>query len=88
MPYIKRGQRDRLDPAIRELARHVSEPGELNYAISRLALAYMSLFIRKGYTTRSMIHGVLQDVTDEWYRRAMAPYEDKKMLENGDIGYE
>jgi len=32
-----------------------------------------------------MLYGVLTDVIDEMYRRRTAPYEDKKIAQNGDI---
>ena len=35
-----------------------------------------------------IIRGVLEDVIDEFYRRRTSEYEEKKMIENGDIWYE
>jgi hypothetical protein len=32
-----------------------------------------------------MITGVLENIKQEFYRRAASSYEDKKIIENGDI---
>jgi len=34
---------------------------------------------------KSVIRAAMNDASDEWYRRKMAPYEDKKIQENGDV---
>ena len=38
-----------------------------------------------GYTTASHIRAGFDDASAEWYRRVMAPYEDIKCTENGDV---
>jgi len=38
-----------------------------------------------GYAEMSAVRGVLADVSSEFYRRKMAPYEDMKREENGDV---
>ena len=97
MPYIKKEDRSRFDSiiniAVKELKngyspscwppRQVFLKGELNYFISKII---WSLFeTNQGYEMGSSIRGVLHDVDAEFYRRKMAPYEDKKMQENGDL---
>jgi hypothetical protein len=37
------------------------------------------------YSKIAIITGVLENVKQEFYRRAAAPYEDKKILQNGDV---
>jgi hypothetical protein len=37
------------------------------------------------YVKIAMITGVLENIKQEFYRRVASPYEDKKILENGDI---
>lgn len=90
MPYIGKVARLHLDPAITELETRITSAGDLNYAITRLAV----LILQRGvtdyargpnYAQMSNIHGVLADVAAEFYRRVMAPYEDMKMKENGDV---
>jgi hypothetical protein len=56
----------------------------LNYTISRLCddfITYNSL----NYETLNKVIGVLACVQQELYRRVVAPYEDFKMQENGDV---
>jgi hypothetical protein len=37
------------------------------------------------YKNIAMATGVLENIKQELYRRIAAPYEDRKVLENGDI---
>ncbi len=86
MPYIKQEQRPDFDKILNELKP--DGPGELNYVITRLCISYAE---RKGirYGNLNEVMGVLSSVAREFYRRLVAPYEDKKMRENGDVkGYD
>lgn len=58
--------------------------GQLNYQITCKLLDYLAT---KGerYQTYCDIEGVLSHASKEMYRRKTAAYEDKKILENGDI---
>jgi hypothetical protein len=87
MPYVKREIRNRLDVTIETLAKEIrglppdETAGALNYAITRL-------FVQQ-YPTRyfqfNRLLGVLEAVKQEFYRRLVAPYEDEKKQENGDV---
>lgn len=44
-------------------------------------------FSSSGDSKTTVIKGVLNDVLDELYRRKTAIYEDKKILENGDLEF-
>lgn len=76
MPYI--------DKEKRKEAFEAANAGELNYLITLLCKEYLE---RKGqrYATLNEIVGVLECAKLEFYRRAAAPYEDKKIEENGDV---
>jgi len=92
MPYIKPEQRELLDPVIDAVAEEIIAidrssaesqwTGMMNYAVSRLAV---KLLPARNYNSMSRMHGVLADVPMEWYRRMMAPYEDEKIAQNGDV---
>lgn len=56
--------------------------GDLNYCVSRLISSLMG---DVSYTKIAMITGVLENIKQEYYRRVGQNYEDKKILENGDI---
>ena len=74
MPYIPQKERD-------EEWRHA---GELNYHFTRMIVGY---FEDKGlsYQTINDILGALEGAKLEFYRRVVVPYEDKKIVENGDV---
>lgn len=80
MPYIENGARQDIDNYI----SFPATPGELNYAITKLIKKYLEM---KGesYQTYNDIAGALLNCYTELYRRKIAPYEDKKIEENGDV---
>jgi len=58
-------------------------PGELNFLITKLCLEYLGDNAR--YSDYNSVVGALECCKLEFYRRAVAPYEDVKIKENGDI---
>lgn len=87
MPYIKQDRRKELTPILADLALKLDNmewtPGDLNYCIFRLCC--MLFHWRPGYQTINDLKGALGCAWDEFNRREVAPYEDKKLKENGDI---
>lgn len=100
MPYIKPDSRKKYEKEIealvdklRETARRETTsafPGDLNYIITSLvkrsydAAAKLDNF-KLGYGDFNEIIGMLECCKLELYRRTLAPYEDKKRKENGDV---
>lgn len=89
MPYIKQEDRARWRYALTALFTETlsSMPlksGDLNYLITAVIHGYVR---RKGqsYTTLNDVVGVLESAKAEFQRRVVAPYEDKKIKENGDL---
>ena len=92
MPYIKQDQRKELDPAIDVLVEKINGmmpqldylelAGILNYCCTRLGLEVIP--VRK-YWAIALKSGVFHNIADEFYRRYAAPYEDRKVAENGDV---
>ncbi len=82
MPYIPIAARDELDDD--PLAIEPNTEGELNYVITKAVDDYLQL---KGvrYATLNACMGVLECAKLELYRRIAAPYEDAKLIENGDV---
>lgn len=80
MPYIGDMQRRR------DLANcsYPKTPGELNYAISVLVRRYIP-WKKLNYQIANDIIGALECQKLEVYRRLIAPYEDQKIKENGDV---
>lgn len=97
MPYIDPQKRTDLDGPIDELADRIvaaakadqgdaAFAGYLNYACTRLALSVVrQLFGRMHYWIIAAVCGVFSNVADEFYRRVGGPYEDKKILQAGDV---
>lgn len=96
MPYIKEEDRNRiittsLDPQsyqrkIGIRADNVENCGELNYAITVLVQTYLK---NKGlrYQNINDVIGALEGAKMELYRKVAVPYEDKKIVENGDVDF-
>lgn len=88
MPYIKPERRKELDDGVFRLATDLhgsgNDKGDLNYVITSL-IHYHLKHVGIRYSTLSDITGVLNDVKVEFERRIVAPYEDKKIAENGNI---
>lgn len=86
MPYIKPDQRPKLDGIVNHMEKNrmPRDKGELNYLISSLIVSYMQ-DKGKSYATLSDVSGVLSDVSNEFYRRVVVPYENEKIALNGDV---
>lgn len=82
MPYIPKDQRIMADPTVYSLSLDTS--GKLNFAITKLCEEYRQ---SKGdsYCTWNTIIGALECAKLEYARRVVAPYEDRKCDENGDV---
>lgn len=87
MPYIKKELRPEVDKLIGPFISHLEtlpiedRDGVLNYAVTRV--------IKKTYPLKyfhiNRALGVLSAIAFEFYRKIAGPYEDKKILENGDV---
>lgn len=98
MPYIKEDLRKQLDVCIDKLVDCINTPkglqghmdnnefvtllGDINYCFSRIVSSLMG---DPSYPKIAMVTGVLENIKQEFYRRVAEPYEDKKIVENGDI---
>lgn len=85
MPYIEVKARPALDDRMQDLLDFLEvaelQPGEKNYVLTRVAIAMTG----KRYADHEAVLGRLVAVTLEWWRRVMVPYEDQKIVENGDV---
>ena len=77
MPYISKERREaaKTNPVT---------AGELNYAISSLCQQYC-LDQGLSYQIINDVVGAMHGALDEFNRRVTAVYEDRKIVENGDI---
>lgn len=86
MPYIKEEYRQEFSGYLAAIGEMLETPGELNYCFTILMKHYL---FRKGksYLNLNDCIGALEAAKLEFYRRDVAPYEDKKIKENGDIKF-
>lgn len=80
MPYINPEDRARLAEG-----DVPGDAGQLNFAITSLVDAYLRRQGGVRYRHLNEVIGVLECAKLELYRRIAAPYEDRKMAENGDV---
>ena len=80
MPYIEPHRRVILN-------NHDDSPqtiGEMNYLITR-QLSFWLKGRTESYTSYNEVIGMLECIKQEFYRRAVVPYEENKKKENGDV---
>lgn len=88
MPYIKKEDRAFLEDIAKEAVNELKKlpndelVGNLNYIISKIC---WELSDPPKYAKFNAIIGALECAKLEMYRRMISPYEDKKILQNGDI---
>ena len=85
MPYIAENTKNYIDNIHDFNASSIETAGELNYAIHQLISNYISNQDKVGYDTYNSIIGVLNCAGMELYARLVRNYEDKKIVENGDV---
>lgn len=86
MPYIDDDRRwawsTRLDAMEGPTLDDATE-GEINYFITNLLLMWLGS--QPSYADYNAAIGILECIKLELYRRAVAPYEDEKCAEHGDV---
>ncbi len=96
MPYIAQEKRHQLDPAIEQLHKILVDmelddvednnmEGNMNYIFTRLLMMVYGTKDSTRYTQINDAMGVLACVSQEYYRKVAAPYEDQKEFDNGEI---
>lgn len=78
MPYIAKERRAHV-----KLPGEAADPGELNFAITNLILAYIQQ--HRTYQGINDVLGALEGAKLEFYRRYVEKYEDGKIVINGDV---
>jgi hypothetical protein len=84
MPYIKQEDRPFLDQKLTFNVIGIHSAGELNYCVTKLVDHYINAHGGVSYKNINEVIGVLECAKLELYRRIAAPYEDVKIVENGD----
>ena len=82
MPYVKQERRPELDLVIDKMeSAGVKADGDLNYILFK----YCKYNIPLNYNSIKNYIGELNETVAEIRRRLLAPYEDTKIEENGDV---
>jgi len=87
-PYIKQELRSILEPSLEAL---IAVLGQLSPRFLDGAVCYIFtkilryLYVPPGYSEYARAIGVLETCKLELYRAVIAPYEDKKKWEHGDV---
>ncbi len=84
MPYIHQERRKDFDKLLAQLGPRIKNKGEMNYCVSILMAWYVSVH-GDSYQNISDAKDALVNAADEFTRRRLAPYEDIKKEENGDL---
>ncbi len=86
MPYIKEERRELYLQTLTDLASKLrdrnTESGDVVYCVYWLL---KQLYGDGNFDVKSDALKVLEAAKLEYYRRIMAPYEDEKIRENGDV---
>ena len=85
MPYIKNVDRAKfISGELEFLIDSIENEGELNYFLTEVILGYIGSGTGN-YTMYNSVIGALECCKLEIYRRLIAPYEELKCKENGDV---
>lgn len=85
MPYIDTMARERIDSGGKP-----ENVGELTYVIYKALLDYANYALGGNpetisYARLAQCTAAVDNASREFYRRAVVPYEDEKIRENGDV---
>ena len=85
MPYTKKWNRGPQYPLLEKLAEVIENKGDLNHAICELTAILILKTGGLSYTNASEWIDAVNGARKEMERRLLAPYEDVKIKENGDV---
>ncbi len=83
MPYITRAGKLEYEDALASVG---AGDGDLNYVLTKVALAWLMYHEPPyNYSQRAGVLLAFEAAKLEYYRRVVAPFEDRKREENGDV---
>ena len=85
MPYTKEKDRGPQYPLLEKLAETIENKGDLNHAICELTALLILKTGGMSYTNVSNWVDAVDGAHKELDRRLLDPYEDVKIVENGDV---
>jgi hypothetical protein len=90
MPYITQDDRKKYDPELDTLTSSIEVEGHISGHVTYILYMIVARWFKEYpcYNTIAKIRGCLIGTLAEFDRRIAAPYEDKKIKENGDVDLE
>ena len=90
MPYIAQDDRKGYDMELNTLNDTIEEQGHVSGHVTYILYMIVARWfqLEPSYNTIAKIRGCLIGTLAEFDRRIAAPYEDKKIKENGDVNLE
>jgi hypothetical protein len=90
MPYITQDDRTTYDESLDMLTADIEEAGHVSGHVTYILYMIVARWFKlePSYNTICKIRGCLIGTLAEFDRRIAAPYEDKKIGENGDVDLE
>jgi hypothetical protein len=86
MPYVKPEVKSMLKSTVTAIEQNPPiTVGDLNFLITKLCQSFLEKNTFINYQSYNDVIGALECCKLEFYRRAVAPYEEKKIAENGDV---
>jgi hypothetical protein len=85
MPYVSKENREKFAEFVASMEQlKIEGPGDLNYLVTMLTHRYLNQE-PESYQMYNDAVGALEGAKLELYRRHIAPYENEKIRENGDV---
>ena len=84
MPYIKKEQKELILNEYNIDLAFISNPGNLNFAFTMIIKNYIETQ-SLSYQAINDVLGALEGAKLEFYRRVVIPYEEEKIIRNGDV---
>lgn len=84
MPYVNEEQREEVLGWLGKGDSPEFTPGQVNFLITTILDEWVASE-KLCYDNINEAIGILECVKMEFYRRIAAPYEDEKMIQNGDV---
>jgi len=87
VPYIEKLRRKELDKdnQLEMIGLGCNSEGELNFVITSICKGYLNKHGLANYARFNQTVGAIECCKLELYRHRIAPYEDIKIQENGDV---
>ena len=82
MPYIKEEKRPKMDTIVDRMRNlEIKANGDLNYILFK----FCKYEVEPSYNNYKNFCGELRQCANEIERKILPPYEDQKIIENGDV---